>query len=314
MKRFTNILVAVDTRRQDYPELQWAIRLVEHNQAKLKVVDVVPAFSWIARLAMLDSERTKQVLADEKRQRLEAIAAPLRDQGFDVTTKVLFGKTSVEIMREVLKSSHDLVLRVTKGVHSRRTGFFGTTSLRLLHSCPCAIWLVRPDRPPQFSRILVAVDPAPHDVAQEVMNKSLMDLGRSIADFERGQLHVVNAWELNGLSADESWAIPGQLDEAMRKAKTEVVAALDDFLAPYNLSHGSKGVHLLHDEVGPGHAIAELAKQQDIDIVVMGTLSRSGVSGVLLGNTAEQVIDRVECSVLTIKPNSFISPDSVPGE
>ncbi len=85
-------------------------------------------------------------------------------------------------MHEVLRSNHDLVLRVTKGAHSRRTGFFGTTSMRLLRKCPCAVWLVRADAPPRFSRVLAAVDPAPHDVAQEIMNKAIMDLGKSIAD------------------------------------------------------------------------------------------------------------------------------------
>ncbi len=81
MKRFKNILVAVDNRLEEHPALQWAVRLAEHNQAKLKIVDVVPEFSWIARLAMPDSERTQQVLADDKRRNLEAIAGPLREQG-----------------------------------------------------------------------------------------------------------------------------------------------------------------------------------------------------------------------------------------
>lgn len=314
MKRFKNILVAIDSRMQDYPALQWAVRLAEHNQASLKIVDVVPDFSWIARLTMPDSKRTKEVLADEKHQRLEAIAAPLRDQGFDVTTKVLFGKTSIAVLREVLRSSHDLVLRVTKGAHSHRTGFFGTTSMSLLRTCPCAVWLVRPDRTPQFARVLAAVDPAPNDVAHEIMSKTIMDLGRSIADFEHGQLHIAHTWELFDTNASDSWSIPGRFDEAMRTVGSSVNAAMDDFLAPYNLNHRSDGVHLIHAEVGPGNAISELAKQQDIDVVVMGTLARAGVSGALMGNTAEQVLDRVECSVLTIKPNGFISPVSVPDE
>jgi universal stress protein E len=311
MKRFKNILVAVDTRLQDYPALQWAVRLAEHNQAKLKIVDVVPEFSWIARMTMPDSEHAKKVISDEKRQRLEAIAAPLREQGFDITTKVLFGKTSIEIMREVLSSSHDLVLRVTKGAHSHRTGFFGTTSMSLLRTCPCAVWLVRQDRIPQFARVLAAVDPAPKDVAQETMSRTIMDLGRSIADFEHGQLHIAHTWELFDSNTDDSWSIPGRFEEAKRAVGSAVNAVMDDFLAPYGIDHRSDGVHLIHAEAGPGNAIAELARQHDIDVVVMGTLARAGVSGALMGNTAEQVIDRVECSVLTIKPNGFISPVTV---
>ena len=163
MKRFQNILVPIDTRFEEHPALQWAVRLAEHNQAKLKLVEVVPELSWIMRLAMADAEHMQQVLADDKRRRLESLAGPLRDQGFDVTTTVLSGKSSFEIMQEVLRSDHDLVVRVTKGSHSQRTGFFGTTSMRLLRKCPCAVWLVRPDVQPRFARVLAAIDPAPND-------------------------------------------------------------------------------------------------------------------------------------------------------
>ena len=87
MKRFKSILVAVDTRLEEHPELQWAVRLAEHHQPKLKIVDVVPEFSWLNRLVMPDSDHTQQVLADDKRRNLEALARPLRDRGFDVTTQ-----------------------------------------------------------------------------------------------------------------------------------------------------------------------------------------------------------------------------------
>lgn len=312
MKRFKNILVAVDTRLEEHPALQWAVRLAEHHHPKLKIVDVVPDFSWLQRLAVPDDDRTQQVLADDKRRNLESIAGRLRNRGFDVTTKVLFGKTSFEIMHEVLRSNHDLVLRVTKGAHSRRKGFFGTTSMRLLRTCPCAVWLVRPDKPPRFARVLAAIDPAPHDVAQEIMNKTIMELGKSIADYEEGQFHAVHVWELFGASADESWSIPGKVEETVRKAQMEVASALDNFLSPHKITHRSDNVHLLRDEKGPGHAISELAKKLDIDLIVMGTIARTGVVGALMGNTAEQVLDQVACSVLTIKPNDFISPVTLP--
>jgi len=308
MKLFKSILVAVDNRLEEHPALQWAVRIAMQNQARLKIVDFVPEFSWVARLAMPDSEQTKQVLADEKLRNLEALAEPLRQQGLDVTTKILFGKTSVKIMQEVLSSHHDLVLRVTKGTQSHRTEFFGTTSMRLLRTCPCAVWLVRADVVPSFANVLAAVDPAPDDAMKEMMNKTIMDLGQSIAEYENGQLHVVHAWEVLGTSADESWSIPGKVEEAVEKARLEVAAALDNFLSPYNLNHLSDGVHLLHDENNLGKAISDLAKQQKIDLIVMGTIARTGIPGALLGNTAEQVIDRVQCSVLTMKPNNFTSP------
>lgn len=314
MKRFQNILVAVDSRFEVHPALQWAVRLAEHNQAKLTLVDVLPELSWVARLVMSDAERTQNTLAGEKRRNLESLAGPLRDQGFDVSTSVLSGNTSFEIMHEVLRSGHDLVVRVTKGAHSQQTGFFGTTSMRLLRKCPCAVWLVRPDVPPRFDRVLTAVEAAPQDSGHQRMNSMVMELGLSIAAYEKGECHVVHAWDVFGGSAVKSRLKPGEFEAIQKRAEAEVAEALDKVLSQWKLSHRDDRVHLLNDPMGAGHAISRLAKQQNIDLVVMGTIARSGVAGALLGNTAERVLDRIECAVLTIKPDGFISPVTLPEE
>lgn len=314
MKRIQNILVSVDTRFDEHPALRWAIRLAETSQAKLKIVDVAPVYSWIAKLAIPDAAHTQQVLVDEKIRGLELIADPLRGQGLDVTTKVLSGKTSFEIIYEVMRSQHDLVLRVTKGAHSKQTGFFGTTSLRLLRNCPCAVWLVRPDAPQRIANVLSAIDPAPSDIVLNQMNQSVMDLGKSIADYENGKFHVVNAWDLFGASVVKSRLQEGEFEKIMTRAKKAAATVLDKFLEPYNLNHQSDCVHLLCDEIGVGHAIEDLAKQLAIDLIVVGTIARSGVAAALMGNTAEHVLDHVQCSVLAIKPEGFVSPVTLPDE
>ena len=106
----------------------------------------------------------------------------------------------------------------------------------------------------------------------------------------------------------------GEFEEVMKRAEAEVAMALDNFLAPYKLSHQADCVHLLCDEIGAGHAISDLARQQAIDLIVMGTIARTGVAGALMGNTAEHVLDHVQCSVLAIKPDGFISPVTLPDE
>lgn len=314
MKRFQNILVAVDSRFDHHPALQWAARLAEHNQAKLKIVDVLPDLPWLAKLALKDSETTQQALADQTRQAVDAIAQPVRDQGIDVTTKVLSGTRAFAIIHEVMRSGHDLVVKVTKGAHTSRTGFFGTNSMRLLRKCPCAVWLVRPEKEPRFDRVLAAIDPAPNDVTRDVMNNTVMDLATSIAEYEQGETHFVHAWELFGAHVLKSRYKPGEFAEAKRGAEAKVAKALDRLLSPYELTHRDERVHLLCDELGTGHAIADLAKQERIDLIVMGTIARTGLKGALLGNTAEQVLDRIECAVLAVKPDGFISPVSLPEE
>jgi len=40
----------------------------------------------------------------------------------------------------------------------------------------------------------------------------------------------------------------------------------------------------------------------------MGTISRAGIAGLLVGNTAERLLDQLDCSLLTVKPGDFVSP------
>ena len=65
-------------------------------------------------------------------------------------------------------------------------------------------------------------------------------------------------------------------------------------------------VHLIKDEAG--RVIPEVAAKNEADLIVMGTLSRSGVAGFLIGNTSEKILHKVDCSVLTVKPEGFVTP------
>ena len=55
-------------------------------------------------------------------------------------------------------------------------------------------------------------------------------------------------------------------------------------------------------------AIVKLEKKKAIDLLVMGTVCRTGLSGFIIGNTAEKVLSEVNCSVLTVKPEGFVTP------
>jgi len=52
--------------------------------------------------------------------------------------------------------------------------------------------------------------------------------------------------------------------------------------------------------------ITELAQGKVINLIVMGTVSRAGIAGLLIRNTAEKVLQQVDCSNLTVKPEGFV--------
>ncbi len=54
--------------------------------------------------------------------------------------------------------------------------------------------------------------------------------------------------------------------------------------------------------------IAEWVKTAHVDLIVMGTVARTGIPGLLIGSTAASILQRVNCSVLAVKPDGFASP------
>ena len=80
-------------------------------------------------------------------------------------------------------------------------------------------------------------------------------------------------------------------------------------LAEYNLLDIRHSIVIRKGD--PGEMIVDYADKNEIDLIVMGTIGLSGLSGLLIGSTAEKVIDRVDCSLLVVKPDNFKSPITI---
>jgi len=65
-------------------------------------------------------------------------------------------------------------------------------------------------------------------------------------------------------------------------------------------------LHMLHGE--PHEVLPLFAYDRGMDLLVMGTLARTGIPGFFMGNTTEDVLRQVDAAVLTLKPEGFVSP------
>ena len=86
----------------------------------------------------------------------------------------------------------------------------------------------------------------------------------------------------------------------------EATRRLDEFVASLDINRTQIQSHLSWGT--PWQEIRRIAKHQAVELIVIGTVGRSGVKGLLLGSTAERVLDTCGCSILTIKPDNFVSP------
>ena len=88
------------------------------------------------------------------------------------------------------------------------------------------------------------------------------------------------------------------LDRLLRKARKWIGPETYDAVRPKT-----------HLPKGPaGEIIPAFARELNIDLIVMGTVARTGIPGLIIGNTAESVLSQINCSVLAIKPPNFVTP------
>ena len=325
MKQFNNILFVVDTEHACPAAFERAVRLAENNQARLTVVAVVPRVT--AGIGMPEggpiSVDLQAALLDERLQALQSLVEPFRDR-VSIQTKVLTGTPFLELIYEVLRSGHDLVIRPPEdpGWLDR---LFGSDDMHLLRKCPCPVWLVKCQAEAPYRRILAAVDveggypPAELD-ARRALNQQVLELASAMALSEFAELHIAHAWEAIGegvlrgafLSTPED-EVAAYVDGARQQHAAGMAALLrelEGMLGRKTLDYLKPKTHLVKG--GARKEIPALAKQLDADLVVMGTVARTGVAGFLIGNTAEAILEQIECSVMAIKPPGFITPVTLP--
>lgn len=310
MKRFKNILFIAGNGEKKQEALERCAELALRNTAKLTVIGVVN----VSTLGALIDRKTlalddlQQRAISERSAEIEDALQNLGIEGLDITSKILLDGGFVEIIQEVLSNDHDLVIKAAESWSAMNTTWFGSSDLHLMRKCPCPVWIIKPTRTHRYERILAAVDTDPSDSQQDGLNRLIMDLATSLARSEESELHVVHAWDLHG----DDWRIARVVltDQQIGSIRLDVrdrhQVTFDKLLAEYDLGGIRTRTHLIEGRAGI--VIPEQAKQHDAGLIVMGTVARTGVPGFFIGNTAENVLNQVNCSVLTVKPQGFVTP------
>ena len=313
MKRFKNILLVFDPEVDDNAAVSRAVSLAGRNHAELTLFSVVEELppeirTWTAGQA---SEGLFERVIEDRREQLRLLIKCIGDARIETKMQVVSGTPFLEIIRQVLRDRHDLVMVTAEGMAGMegfRARLFGNTTMHLMRKCPCPVWAIKPTAHQGYTRILAAVDPGSADAAHTSLDRLVMDLATSLARPHGSELHVIHAWDLPGANVitDRGVITQRELDMWSQGVRSRRETQLDDLLAHYSALETEPQVHLIKGR--GGKEILELVRQKGIDLLVMGTVCRTGVAGFFIGNTAETVLAQVDCSVLSVKPERFVTP------
>ena len=110
-------------------------------------------------------------------------------EGLDIKSRLLRGAPFLEIIKELVRGGHDLVIKPAEGRGGVSSLLFGSTDLHLLRKCPCPVWIIKPTKRKKHARILAAVDPDPGEKANAEFNTLILDLATSLAQREQRAAH-----------------------------------------------------------------------------------------------------------------------------
>lgn len=312
MQRFKNILVLYDRKIGDEAALDRAAALARTNNARLTVVEAIEklprnGLTILGNKAAQDADLQRRFL-EERQAHLERLVTSIRRNGVTVNTMVLRGRTFIEVIRLVLRQRYDIVVMTADSWRGLRQITFGSTSMHLMRKCPSPVWVMKPKSRPQFHRIIAAVDPSVTDEVPDALNVQLIQLASSLAVKENCHLDIVHAWDFPSSDLDTSRSEISEdiLTKLVEKNEAVHQASMNRILEKIDLEGVDFNVRFLQGE--PEQVIPQFAHDNQADLIVMGSASRVGIAGMFIGPVAEDVLRQVDCSVLTIKPNGFVSP------
>lgn len=306
MKQFHNILFVSSGFRDECGALQQAIQLAYDNQAALKILIICPPLP-----RSLEQYKTSYeiFLKENINKTIEAAKEklPLQKRKLTMKTELEWeSSVSICIIQHVLRQSHDLVIKAAEDTNSAG---FKALDMTLLRKCPCPLFLHRPFKHSQDIRIAVAIDPNDEDSSEQALTMNLLQLTQKLARNYNGQFSIISCWDfvLEHFLRTSAWREMPQdeIEETIQNEGQAKYLTLSELIKQAGI-HNQPTIYHLKGE--PSEIIPTIIHDKEIDILVMGTIARTGISGFIIGNTAEDILQKVDCSLWAIKPQGFISP------
>lgn len=309
MKEIRNILFVCEPSLSiDSWVLQSVLSLAESNTAKITFVYAVEehGIKQILDFGLFETHTSRVNLEDHFHEDLKEMLDSLQLKSLPHSGKVLTGDRAVEIIKTVLNDNIDLVIK-----QRHKDKGLDQLAQKLFRKCPCPV-LVLVDQQWQQKNVLAAIDIEADSEESISLNRSITETAASLANRFGKDCHIFNSWNLQLEMLLHGPRFNATLEDIIAlktKIKSKREEQLAQFLSDLELTGTSPKTHIVEGLLED--VIAEAITQHEIGTFVMGSVGRSGVPGILIGNSAEKILAHAKCTILAIKPDGFVSPVTI---
>lgn len=308
MANYRNLLVAIDPNQDDQPALRRAVYIVQRNGGHIKAFLPIYDLSYDMTTLLSPKERNamrKGVISQQKVW-IKQQAHYYLEAGIDIEIKVIWHNKPYEaIIQEVIADKHDLLLKMAHQNDRFDAMIFISLDRHLLRKCPCPVWMVKDKVWPNDGAIVVAVNLSNEESYHDKLNIKLIKETENISHqiVKNPHIHLVSAYPVApiNIAVELPDFDPNIYNQALR---AQNLLAMKKLRQRFTIDE--KYTHVV--EGSAEKKIPETCDELHAGIVVLGILGRKGISAAFLGNTAEQIIDKLKCDLLAIKSDGFICP------
>ncbi|MCH2056522.1 MAG: universal stress protein UspE, partial [Thalassotalea sp.] len=283
MEAYKNILVVVDPSTDEQKALSRAIEFASKTTTKITAFLSIYDFSYEMTTMLSSDEREamrQTVINDRKvwiEDRIKAIGASVED----IDIKVIWHNRPFEaVIDQVIDHGFDVVFKGTHEHDKLKSVIFTPTDWHLLRKCPCPLLLVKDHSWPANGNILAAINVGSDEDEHQSLNKIITEEAKHLADIISANVNLVNSFP--GTPVNIAIEIPefdaSQYNDTMFQHHKDAMAKHAD-------TYGIDRERTFVKEGLPEDVIESLSQELDAELVILGTIGRTGLSAALIGNT-----------------------------
>lgn len=299
------ILVVIDEKHNRQPALKRAVWLAKQSSASLEVLLVDYDSSFDSFLSFSKEKKTNKAsyLANKKKW-LDNLIQPIKEQGLSINTTVRWNKVYYkEILNFADEIKPDIVFKSAYSENMIKCLFITNSSWQLIRNCSYPLWLVQ-HSDWENNNISVALDPLHTSDKPAHLDNELIAISQvlsKILHIPTNYLHSYAAMPKPQLFGGENSEAYNQYFKGFVKEHTE---AFEGLLNRYP-EIPKKNQFLL--EGFAEEVIPNFIRQHNISLMIMGAVARGNLDNLLIGHTAERVLESIECDLLVIHPNQQLN-------
>ena len=295
----TNILIVIDPEESNYTALERIKEIPATADVDYKVYLYFNAAPVTARRANLNSLR-ESIAANQAA--VDKLVAPYKDMGYRITTSVIqIHRLYEDIIKSARDYKADFVFKSVRQHAPLKRMFYTSTDWNLIRMCPTALLLVRDQGTVRGKPVIASVNIDDEDTEHQELNRIVLAQANALAEVLGAKVHLIYAYGPAVVMGDGADPMAYQIakdkhDAEFKKAKA--LASANNVLASNTkLREGT-----------PETIVTEYGEEISAGIIVLGTVARSGASGLFIGNTAESMLEKTHRDMFVIKLESFVSP------